>query len=80
MMTSELMTQGAELFPTFGTRGEARRVDPRSCEDGRLRLLRATSELRPSYPLYPTTIATKDAIQPSYRIASVRGLWPTCWD
>ena len=28
MMTSELMTQGAELFPTFGTRGEARRVDP----------------------------------------------------
>ena len=46
----------------------------RSREDGRSQLLRATSELRPSYPLYPTTIATKDAIQPSYRIASVRGL------
>ena len=27
MMTSGLMTQGAELFPTFRTRGETRRVD-----------------------------------------------------
>ena len=28
MMTSGLMTQGADLFPTFRTRGEARCVDP----------------------------------------------------
>ena len=28
MMTSGLMTQAAELFPTFRTRGETRRVDP----------------------------------------------------
>ena len=28
MMTSGLLTQGAELFPTFRTRGETRRVDP----------------------------------------------------
>jgi len=28
MMTSGLMTQGAELFPTFRARAEPRRVDP----------------------------------------------------
>ena len=41
--------------------------------DGRLQLLRATSESRPSYPLYLATIATKDAIRPSYRMAPSSG-------
>jgi hypothetical protein len=74
MMTSGLMTpQGSDLCRSFWARGETRRVDPTVA---RRQSLAATEsrELRPSYPLCPTTIATKDAIQPSFRIASVRGL------
>ena len=74
MMTAGSMTPGLRPVSKRQSEWRAPSRDSRSRGDGRLQLLRATSELRPSYPLYLATIATKDAIRPSYRIASVPGL------
>ena len=74
MMTSGLVTpQGQSRLQVIGRVARPIAWILRSPGDSHSQPLIATSELRPSYPLYPTTIATKDAIQPSYRIASVRG-------